>query len=148
MIDSREDFWPSDFPDAVDPAPVALLKEQAALLSEKTNGEIEAVVQMTFESGTAYHILYLTSNAIGELMVGILMLSYPACKEHHNVYPITCTPPGDNAAGYGSPVTIGSEPEFKRWLREQLSSKYVISTIGVLKSYIRDLAKARSSWAS
>jgi hypothetical protein len=147
MIDTREDLWPSDFPEPSDPAPVALLKQQAALLRGKTNGEIEGVVRMIIENERAYHIFYLKASSVGDLMVAVLSISYPAFKDPQDVYPITADP---SAAGdrQDPPVPIANDEEFKEWLRRQFSSRHLMSKIGVLKSYIRDTLEARASWAS
>ena len=36
MADSNESYWPAEIVGAADPAPVAILKEQAALLGGRT----------------------------------------------------------------------------------------------------------------
>ncbi len=144
MIEAREDLWPSDFPGVNDPAPVALLKEQAEFLVRKTNGDIEGVVRLVIEKDTAHHIMYLKASRV-DLMVAVIMIEYSPFKDIDSVYPILAYPPGDGGAGFGPKVTIANDEEFRRWLRDQLSSKSMLSRIGVLKSYIRDMIEAEAS---
>jgi predicted solute-binding protein len=147
MLNAREDLWPTNFPDPVDPAPVALLKEQALLLGGKTNGEIEGVVRMIIEDEIAYHIMYLKASRV-EIMVAVMMISYSTFKNIDDVYPISVAPPGDGGAGYGPKMTIANDQEFRSWLRDQLASKPMLSRISVLKNYIREHLAVSASLAS
>ena len=42
MVDAIENYWPLEISDAADPEPVAILKEQAALLGARTKNAVEA----------------------------------------------------------------------------------------------------------
>ncbi len=57
MADEREDFSPDDIVDVADPEPVALLKEQAALLGNLTGNVVEGIVKTSTEGENAYHSL-------------------------------------------------------------------------------------------
>jgi hypothetical protein len=144
MAESREDFWPSEIPDPGDPAPVALLKEQAELLAVKTSGEIEGVVRMYIEDGTAYHTLFLKPIPLGDYLYKLLSISYPVFRHSSDIYPISAENSGEGRA-YTGGVSLANEEEFRDWLRSQLSSEYVRSTLGTLKNYIRHARSVRAS---
>jgi hypothetical protein len=151
MNQNHEDLWPSEFPDPYpsDTAPVALLKEQAELLGSKTDGDIVGFVQVIIENKIAYHTLFLRAVPLGgEHMFGILTISYPVSGARQEDYPITA----DFIAGMRdmdlkTEVKINNGEEFRKWLREQLSSHEVIVLIGRLKKYISEVREARTSWA-
>src|SRR5262245_20459604 len=88
MADEKEDFWPDDIVDAADPEPVALLKEQGALLASRTKNAVEGVVKTSTERGKAYYSLYLKAAALGDYHYKILSIAYPVigCDEG---YPVT-----------------------------------------------------------
>ena len=143
MADAHEDFWPSEIPDPADPAPVALLKEQAEFLAGKTSGEIEGVVRMYIENGTAYHTLFLKALPLGDYLYKILSISYSAFGRSPDVYPITVESSGEDYLE-GTEKTISNDEEFRRWLRAELSSDHVRSALGTLKNYIREIRSART----
>ena len=87
MADEKEDFWPDEIGDADDPEPVALLKEQAALLGGKTKNAVEGVVKTSTERGTAYHSLYLKADALGDYLYKLLFIAYPAIGQK-DAYPV------------------------------------------------------------
>jgi hypothetical protein len=149
MNDKHENFWPSEFPDPSDPAPVALLKEQAGLLGSKTNGDIVGWVRMYIENKIAYHTLFLRAVPIGgEHEFGVLTISYPVSGARREDYPITADLiAGMRELGLKTEVKIDNDEEFRKWLPEQLSSDVVIGLIGVLKKYIGEVREARASWA-
>jgi hypothetical protein len=132
MADEKEDFWPADIVAAADPEPVALLKEQAALLGQKTGNDVEGVVKASTEAGKAFYSLYLKAPALGDYQYKLLSIAYPvtSCDE---VYPITAQTPAGGPA-----VEIKSREEFRGWLREQLSSEHVRRVINNLLGVIRD----------
>jgi hypothetical protein len=65
IVDATENYRPAGISDAADPEPVAILKEQAALLGGRTNNAVEAIVKTSTEGGTAYHSLDLKADALG-----------------------------------------------------------------------------------
>ena len=144
MAETLDDFWPSEIPDPDDPAPVALLKEQAGLLSEKTQGEIEAAVTMYIEEGIVYHFLFLKPLLFGDYQYRVLSISYPVTSPASDVYPITAEVFGHSPTNVAK-VTLSNEDEFRSWLRSQLSSEYVRSTLGTLKKYVREIRAIRAS---
>jgi hypothetical protein len=144
MAKAIDDFWPSEIPDPDDPSPVALLKEQAELLADKTQGEIEAVVTMYIEEGIAYHFLFLKPRLFGDFQYRILSISYPVSSPASEVYPITAEVSGHGPTNVAK-VTLSNEDEFRSWLRSQLSSESIRSTLGTLKKYAREIRASRAS---
>ncbi len=149
MNEKHDDLWPSEFPDPSDPAPVALLKEQAVLLASKTNGDIIGWVRMYLENQMAYHTLFLRAVPIGnEHEFAILTISYPVSGASRDVYPITADFIARmHETDVKTEVKLNNDEEFRRWLREQLSSGEVIGLIGVLKKYIGEVRETRAAWA-
>ena len=88
MADATENYWPPEIIDAADPEPVAILKEQAALLGGRTNNAVEAVVKTSTEAGTAYHSLYLKADALGDYLYKLLDIAHPVIGRVGD-YPIT-----------------------------------------------------------
>jgi hypothetical protein len=132
MADATESYWPVEIIDAADPEPVAILKEQAALLGERTKNAVEAIVKPSTEDGTAYHSLYLKADALGDYLYKLLYIAYPVIGRGGD-YPITV----ESSAG-GAKKSISSEDEFREWLRAQLSSDYVRTAISNLLQYVHE----------
>ena len=93
MADEKDDFWPDEFPDAADPEPVAILKEQATLLGGKTRNAVEGVVRTSTEGGTAYYSLYLKADALGDYLYKLLDIAHPVIARVGD-YPITAQSSG------------------------------------------------------
>jgi len=51
MADAKRDLWPNDLAAETEPAPLAILHEQAEVLKEKTNGMLEGEVYSRPERG-------------------------------------------------------------------------------------------------
>ncbi len=105
MVDATENYWPSEISDATDPEPVAILKQQAALLGGRTNNAVEATVKTSTEGGTAYHSLYLKADALGDYLYKLLDIAHPVVGRVGD-HPITAQSP----AG-GEPRPISSKAE-------------------------------------
>ena len=138
MLEAKEDFWPDEIPDPADTAPVALLKEQGAILGQKTRGELEGVVRTSTENGTVFYSLYLKADALGDYLYKLLYIAHPAISRPGDDYPITA-----QSADGGLERIIKSDDEFRGWLRAQLSSEYVRSALGNLMRYIRERQSSR-----
>lgn len=139
MIDTIEDFWPDEIPDPADPAPVVLLKEQAALLGQKMNGELEGVVRTSTDNGMVYYSLHLKADALGDYLYKLLDIVYPTIGRVDD-YPILAQGANDRFR-----INIGDDDEFRKWLRDQLSSAYVRSALGNLRRYVRERQSTRAS---
>ena len=77
MVDATENDWPSEIIDATDAEPVAILKQQAALLGGRTKNAVEAIVKTSTEGGTAYHSLDLKADAPGDDLDKLLDIARP-----------------------------------------------------------------------
>ena len=138
MPDQPEDFWPKELPDPSDPAPVALLKEQAALLGQRTHGEVEALVKPNAEQGKVYYSLYLKANVLGNYLYKILEIAHPAIDRSAGSLEFTA-----RSMDGGPEVMMKDDNQFRDWLRAQLSSEFVGSAIGNLRRYVRERQAAR-----
>ena len=124
-----EDFWPSGFPTVQEESlPVALLREQAALLSEKTGDLVQSVVRNSVIEGTVYHSLYLRAPALGDYMFKVLSISHPVSSGGEDPFPLEVV----ISAGPGAPQQVANMKEFKTWLRDALSTDKVIATVSTL----------------
>jgi hypothetical protein len=139
MAEATESSWPAEILDTADPEPVAILKEQAALLGGRTKKAVEAIVKTSTEDGTAYHSLYLKADALGDYLYKLLEIAHPVIGRVGD-YPITA----QSSAG-GAPRSISGEEEFREWLRAQLSSDYVRTAISNLLRYVHEAL--RVPWA-
>jgi hypothetical protein len=133
MSNPNDDFWPAEILDTSDPAPVRLLKEQAARLGEKTHNEVEAVVRPGVEGGTTYHSLYLKASALGDYLYKLLFVAYPVVGPLGDDYPVTA-----QVSWGGPPVEIRNDKEFREWLQEQLSSAHVQKAISNIRRYAHE----------
>lgn len=137
MPEPVEDFWPEEIVDASDPAPVTLLKEQAALLGGKTKNQIEGIVKTSTDGGTAYYSLYLKADALGDYLYKLLYIAHPVIRATPGDYPVTAR----NSFG-GLERSIGGPDEFREWLKAELSSDHVRSAISNLLRYVHESRRA------
>ena len=133
MSEKPEIFWPVESLPVNDPEPVILLKQQAEFLSGLHGGQLEGLVKMSTEAGTAYHSLYLKADALGNYLYKLLYIAYPAIQATESVYPISA----QTSAGEPS-IRLQDDDEFRDWLRRELSSDFVKRAISNLLRYIRD----------
>jgi len=130
MPDPTEDFWPPDFPTGSDPEPVLLLKQQAELLTARTNGRVEGIVKSSAEGGTAFHSLYARVPALGDYMYKLLYIAHPVAADPANPFPIAV-----EDSLYLDRKSIQTMDEFRHWLKDILASEWVRTTIGRLLQY-------------
>jgi hypothetical protein len=112
---AQPDFWGELAPDDIR-TPVAIMREQAALLGAKTGNLIEA--RVATEAGTwsnrhggdFKHRFLLVAPALGDYTYELFSVSHDV-----SIYPIL----SDDAPGG---ARLNNEEEFVRWLREKLSS--------------------------
>ena len=98
--------------------PVSLLREQAALLGEKTGYVVVARVETTPRSGFFNHRLILVAAALGDY-------EYELLKIRHGVdlYPVTDARTGEE---------MEDEELFLEWLHQQLTSPATVKVVGNL----------------
>jgi hypothetical protein len=113
MSHSVRDLWPDDIGLTSVTTPAAILREQAALLAEKTKGLVEGEVKSS-ASGTSFsHCLELRVPALEDYRYQLLTVGHPIEQ-----YPVTIGFGG----GMRPPINAEDEPAFVRALREVLSS--------------------------
>ena len=121
------DLWPATITATSDlVTPVALLKEQAALLGEKTQNLVVAEVSSRAGGTIFYHNFNLVAPALEGYRYNLFTLQ-------HNIdlYPVTLMT-------FGSVLTIQSQEELIERLREALSDE---RTTKVIKSLIAQVSQ-------
>jgi len=111
MATHTTDFWPDDIGQSELRAPVALLREQAAALGEKTKNVVTAEVASSSESGSIVHDLYIVAPAI-HYRYQLLTIRHPLL-----LYPMQARVPSTILW-----TTLESEEEFIHWLKTTLTS--------------------------
>lgn len=143
------DLWPNDLELPVVKSPVAILREQAALLGKKTNNVVEATVKNTTQQGkvTFEYQLFLKSQTIGYsyrvLAIVYTVDFYPVAfildadvqeelvaKKILGQYETTI----DNRAS----IRVNSEDEFLNLLGEILKTRKVRQVIVALLAQAND----------
>src|SRR5271168_4645267 len=109
MATHTADFWP-DIGQPESRTPVALLREQARILGEKTQFVVTAEVHSDTEGEDFVYDLYLVASAL-HYRYQLLTVRHPLF-----VYPMSVATPGK------IPTTVESENEFADWLKEVLVS--------------------------
>jgi hypothetical protein len=104
---THPDFWGEIAPATVR-TPLGILREQAALLGEKTNGVIEATVDTTVFLGEFRHSFTLVVPALDDYRYALFSVRHGI-----DLYPVDVSFPT---------ARLGSEDEFTDWLRQRLSS--------------------------
>jgi hypothetical protein len=125
-----ENFWGTDFPEVGESTPVVLLRQQAELLGELTDGKVSGVVKKADLGGTTYASMYLAVPAMGDYQFKLLSLAHPVVANPADPFPITV----ETSLPDGSKKEISSMREFEEWLKEFLSSEPVHIAIGAMKA--------------
>jgi hypothetical protein len=89
--------------------PVAILREQAALLGQKTQNIVEAKVESEVESGQFYHSFNLVVPSLDNYTYQLFRI-----RHWPDLYPVYALKPAYQQ--------LDGEEEFMAWLRERLSS--------------------------
>lgn len=118
------DFWAIDL--AVEErTPVSILREQAALLGEKTQHMLRGEVVSNAKGQSLKHRFFITVPALDDYRYELLWVEHSL-----DLYPI-------NAWFNNSVSSIGSEESFVGWLREALSSEQTAKIVRTLLSQAR-----------
>ena len=117
MATQIADLW-GEFKPAVGRTPLAILREQAALLGDKTKRLVEARVVTRTDGSVFFHSFRLVVPALD-------LYTYELFTVHHEVdlYPVTA---------YAETRLLKTEDEFVEWLRAKLSSEATMRIIGNL----------------
>jgi hypothetical protein len=104
---AQTDFWGEIQTEGIR-TPVAILREQAALLGPKTQNVVEAKVQTQAQPGGIFiHIFDLVVPALDSYTYRLFSVSHPM-----GLYPMKA-----------AERQLNNEEEFKTWLRAKLSSE-------------------------
>jgi hypothetical protein len=116
---TKLDFWGEVEPLQVR-TPVAILREQAALLGTKTNNVVEAQVQSWVGGSDFYHSFNLVVPTLDNYTYQLFTLHHSA-----NLYPVM--------SGYEQ---FQTEDELSDWLRQRLSSTETKRIVGNLLAQV------------
>ncbi len=133
------DLWGDPFADgreAPESAPVALLREQADVLTSRTGGRVEGVVLKDTQQGTSWASLYVKVPSLQGYMHKIIAVNHPVSADPANPFPLMA---GDLLSGRDLEKIHGME-EFRDWLKSALSSDGVHAVIVNLLTYSPDRA--------
>jgi hypothetical protein len=113
---TQTDLWGDIQPLAVR-TPVSILRQQAALLGNKTQNMVEAKVRSVVEAGEFYHSFNLVVPSLDSY-------TYRLFAVHHGpeLYPVT----------FSRGEELRTEEEFVEWLRKRLSSDETRKIVGSL----------------
>ncbi|HWE96490.1 MAG TPA: hypothetical protein VG269_21185 [Tepidisphaeraceae bacterium] len=121
MTQNTPDLWPMDFGPVDAHLPVVILREQAALLSKKTSGLVQAEVRTSSREHSALkiacdfeHRFYLIAPALDNYRYYLFMVGHGAA----DLYPVHFYP----RESEGEDVELRSEKEFLNKLAEVFSS--------------------------
>jgi hypothetical protein len=125
MATHTTDFWPDDIGETGEEikTPVALLREQAIALGEKTKNVVTAEVESGTDGGMFVHTLYLAAPSIN-YKYQLLTVRHPLL-----LYPLLAKEPGNI-----SWKQLESEDDFLQWLKTVLASENTKKVIRALKA--------------
>jgi hypothetical protein len=129
MAQPIPDLWPQIEQSQVVP-PVAVLREQAALLGKKTNHLLEGrVVTRTTGSGGFVHSFYIVAPTLDDYTYKLFEIEHGA-----NQYPVDAPRPEPPVY---LKVALASEQELLDYIREILSSDRTKRVVGSLLAQIK-----------
>jgi hypothetical protein len=123
MRESIPDLWPEIEQTELLP-PVAILREQAALLGKKTNHLLEGQVVTKTDVGRFFHSFYIVAPALSSYTYRLFGINHD-----ENLYPVQA----DSAS-------LGSEQELLEHIRKILNSDKTKRVIGSLLAQVKATA--------
>lgn len=135
------DLWPSNLEAVKVVPPAAILRQQAALLAQKTQGLVTASVQPSSRTvrveafpllgqqppppapDAVEHDFYLTSPALGDYRYRLLSIRHGAVA----LYPVEI-----HSGASGAPLVAASEDQFVEMLRTVFNSEETKRVVGSL----------------
>jgi len=121
MPDQALDLWAPDIGKTQVTTPLAILRSQAALLAQKTNHVLEALVETTAEGSIFRHDFCILAPALDNYKYRLFGIWTGI-----DLYPIR--------QSRGTAVELRSEQEFVDWLKDELSSDKTRTVILALLS--------------
>ncbi len=119
-----DDFWPSNIADSRMTTPVIILKEQAALLGDKTRNLVQGEV---------------LTQAVGNMFVHHFYVSAPTLNYKYELFEIShgisFYPLNVRCAGQSNPVP--DEEQFKERLKAIFSSEHTLNVVHSILAQVR-----------
>jgi hypothetical protein len=125
MSVQQEDYWPTHLGESPVITPVTVLKEQAALLGQKTKNLVMGKVESRPDEGKLRHVLYLIVPTLSNYRYYLLSIA-----QDLSIYPLKI-----NDATSSSSIYAQDLEDFRVKLKEILSSDRVKRIIETLLSY-------------
>ena len=125
-METEIDLWP-DLNSVGILTPAAMLKTQAGMLSKKTNGRLQGLVETYSLRGEIYHQLFVVVPALENYRYSLLTVHhsptlYPVTVDESPVSTATSTSTQAYAlAALNPPTTLADEKSFQSWLGTALS---------------------------
>ena len=125
-METEIDLWP-DLNSVGILTPAAMLKTQAGMLSKKTNGRLQGLVETYSLRGEIYHQLFVVVPALENYRYSLLTVHhsptlYPVTVDESPVSTATSTSTQAYAlAASNLPTTLADEKSFQSWLGTALS---------------------------
>jgi hypothetical protein len=119
-----DDLWPSNFADANFTTPATILKQQAALLGEKTKQLVTGQVVPQTTGNLFVHSFYIAAPTLG--------YKYELFQVHHgiNFYPLTFK-------YLNTSSQLRSEAELKDKLKEIFASEHTLNVVHSILAQVR-----------
>jgi hypothetical protein len=121
------DLWPPDLAPATELPPVAMLREQAAHLATRTQGQIEGLVKTDKAGANLVHTFYLVVPALDNYSYRLLMVGHPL-----QFYPLSV-----DAEVMGQSFSAENQQQYEQILKAVLSSEQTRRVIGALLSQVQ-----------
>jgi hypothetical protein len=130
------DLWGPEFQGtSVESAPFVLLKEQAAALTCRTNGDVRGDVQQNVEEETVWSSLYALVPALGDYRYKLISIAHPVAANLNQPFPLTVF----DTQGDGR-KEVQDMDSFEKWLADVLSSPPIHQVIDNLLRFSRSRA--------
>lgn len=119
-----EDFWPANIAESSLVTPVSILREQAALLGEKTRQLLKGEVQTSTNGNLLVHSFAVVAPTLG--------YRYELFSVQHTAtfYPLV-------VRFVGNPTQVMSEDEFKNKLKEILAAPQTVNVVHSILAQVR-----------
>ncbi len=120
-----DDFWPSNIADSQMTTPVIILKQQAALLGEKTRNLVQGEVLTQTVGNMFVHHFYLSAPTLN--------YKYELFQISHGIsfYPLAWR------LGNQEGSSLADEEQFKEWLKTIFASQHTLNVVHSILAQVR-----------
>lgn len=123
MPDSN-DFWPANIAESNLITPITILKEQAALLGEKTRQLVKGEVVTQATGDMLVHYFYIVAPTLN-YRYELFSISH-----HVNFYPVVLRSANNS-------TTLRTEAEFKEKLKEIFAAQHTVNVVHSILAQVR-----------